>query len=273
VLWLAGLGSGLAVVGALALWPLRGISLLQLRTPDPGGVLGMLYNVGFWAAWAALFGAVAALVVRFRRSRGAERQQIKWLVYAVLVVVVCFPLPALFETMIGSELAADVVYALIVAPIPVAVGVAILKYRLYDIDRLINRTLVYGLLTALLGAVYAVGVFGLGRLLNPVTGESALAVAASTLAVAALFQPARRRIQQAVDRRFNRRRYDAARTVEAFTARLRDEVDLDTLAGELLAMANQTMQPTVVSLWLRPSVSVAQHQVDAARRLAIHSRP
>jgi hypothetical protein len=137
--------------------------------------------------------------------------------------------------------------------LPVAAGIAVLRYRLYEIDRLINRTLVYGLLTVLLGAVYVVGVFGFGRLLNPVTGESALAVAAATLAVAALFQPARRRVQAVVDRRFNRRRYDAARTVEAFSLRLRDQVELDTLSAELLTVVDQTMQPTALSLWLSPS--------------------
>jgi hypothetical protein len=139
--------------------------------------------------------------------------------------------------------------------IPIAIGLAVLRYRLYDIDRIINRTLVYGLLTVLLGAVYTGSVFGLRQLLNPATGESALAVAASTLAVAALFQPARRRVQAVVDRRFNRRRYDAVKTVEAFSARLRDQIDLDTLSTELLAVVDQTTEPTQVSLWLQPSAS------------------
>jgi hypothetical protein len=259
VLWLAGTGAGLAVVGALALWPLRGISLLQLGTPDPAGALGMLYNLGFWTAMAALFGAVVALVVRFRRSRGAERQQIKWLVYAVVVIVLSFPLPAVFGSMIGSELAADVVYALLVAPIPIAVGVAILRYRLYDIDRLINRTLVYGLLTALLAGVYAAVVLVLGQLFGGVGGGApSWVVAGATLAVAALFQPARRRIQAIVDRRFNRRKYDATKTVEAFSVRLRDEVDLDALTAELLVVVDQTIQPTRASLWLRPSAPVSR---------------
>ena len=135
--------------------------------------------------------------------------------------------------------------------IPVSVAVAVFRYRLYDIDRLINRTLVYGLLTALLVGVYAGLVFVFGRLLDPATGDSALAVAASTLTVAALFQPARRRLQALVDRRFNRARYDAARTVERFSGRLRDHVDLDTLAAELLAVVDQTVQPATASLWLR----------------------
>ena len=137
--------------------------------------------------------------------------------------------------------------------VPVGAAVAILRYRLYDIDRIISRTVAYGMLTALLGLVYVAGVFVFGRLLNPDGGSSSLAVAASTLAVAALFQPARRRVQDAVDRRFNRARYDAARTVETFSARLRDEIDLDTLSAELLAVVNQTMQPTRVSMWLRLS--------------------
>src|SRR4029453_13332190 len=132
-------------------------------------------------------------------------------------------------------------------------GIAILRYRLYDIDRLINRTLVYGLLTAVLGLVYAGAVLMLGQLFGGVTQDPpSWAVAGATLAVAALFQPARRRIQQVVDRRFNRRRHDVAKTIEAFSTRLRDEIDLDTLAGELLAVVDQTMEPTSASLWLRP---------------------
>jgi hypothetical protein len=136
----------------------------------------------------------------------------------------------------------------------VAVGIAVVRYRLYEIDRLINRTLVYGLLTALLAGVYAGTVLVLGQVFGGVTRDPpSWVVAAATLAVAALFQPARRRIQAAVDRRFNRRKYNAAKTVEAFSVRLRDEVDLDTLSAELLAVVDQTMQPTTASLWLRPS--------------------
>jgi hypothetical protein len=139
--------------------------------------------------------------------------------------------------------------ALGVALLPLATGAAILQYRLFDLDRIISRTLAYGLLTVLLGLGYAAVVLGLGRLLGR---DSSLAVAAATLAVAALFQPLRRRVQAAVDRRFNRRRYDAARIIEAFAARLRDQVDLDALHGELLAVVDQTMQPTRASFWLRP---------------------
>jgi hypothetical protein len=137
---------------------------------------------------------------------------------------------------------------------PAAIGMAILRYHLYEIDRLINRTLVYGLLTAVLGAVYASVVLALGQVFGGVGRDPpSWAVAAATLTVAALFQPVRRRIQAAVDRRFNRRRHDVAKTIEAFSTRLRDEIDLDTLAGELLAVVDQTMEPTSTSLWLRPS--------------------
>ena len=153
-----------------------------------------------------------------------------------------------------------------VTGLPVTAGLAILKYRLYEIDRIINRTLVYGLLTALLAAVYAGLVLTLGQLSGGIgTEPPTWAVAGATLAVAALFQPARRRIQQAVDRRFNRHRYDAGKTVEAFSIRLRDQIDLGTLSTELLAVVDQTMEPTRVSLWLRPA---AQASSGTARREA-----
>jgi hypothetical protein len=142
---------------------------------------------------------------------------------------------------------------LCVALLPLATGAAILRYRLYDLDRIISRTLTYGLLTVLLAGGYALVVLGLGQLLGR---DSSLVVAAATLAVAALFQPARRRIQAIVDRRFNRRRYNAAKTVEAFSARLRAEIDLKALSAELLAVAHQTMQPTTAALWLRSSAQV-----------------
>jgi uncharacterized membrane protein YhiD involved in acid resistance len=135
------------------------------------------------------------------------------------------------------------------AVLPLAIGAAILRYRLYDLDRIVSRTLAYGLLTVLLASAYAGVVLGLGRLLPQ---GSSLVAAAATLAVAAVFQPARRRVQQAVDRRFNRRRYDAARTIAAFSDRLRQQVDLDTLTAELLAVVEETVQPTRASLWLRP---------------------
>jgi hypothetical protein len=196
--------------------------------------------------------AAGSLVLRFRRSRGEERQQLKWFTYAVALL----PLFVLADFLPGSG--GSLLSAVPLVLLPVAVGAAILRYRLYDIDRLINRTLVYGLLTAILGGVYAATVLVLGQLFGGIGAEPpSWAVAGATLSVAALFRPARRRIQAVVDRRFNRRRYDAARTVEAFTARLRDEVDLDTLSAELLTVVDQTMQPTTASLWLQSSVQAS----------------
>ena len=205
------------------------------------GPLGAVLNGLLLLVLAA---AIVSLVVRFRRSHGVERQQLKWFTYAGALVL----LAPLSNALIGN-----VSYVLVLA-LPVAVGVAVLRYRLYDIDRLINRTVVYGLLTALLAGVYAGVVLVLGQLFGGIGGQPpSWVVAGATLAVAAMFQPARRRIQAVVDRRFNRRKYDAARTVEAFSVRLRDEVDLDALSAELLAVVDQTIQPTRASLWLRPS--------------------
>jgi hypothetical protein len=203
---------------------------------------------------AVLIAAVASLIVRFRRSKGEERAQLKWFVFAALLVVLWSLVP---NSLVGSPVR-DIVQVITVLGLPVATAVAIFRYRLYDIDRLINRTLVYALLTALLGGVYGGAVLVLGQVFGGVSSNPPTwAVAGATLVAAALFQPARRRIQVAVDRRFNRRKYDAARTVEAFSARLRDEVDLDTLSVELLAVVDQTMQPTQSSLWLRPSAQLS----------------
>jgi hypothetical protein len=191
--------------------------------------------------------ALVSLVVRFRRARGVERQQLKWLVYG-------WGLSAAANTLVPVSWAAGILPWLVNWAVAIAIAIAILRYRLYDIDRLINRTLVYGALTALLGVIYAGIVLTLGQLFGGL-GEDppSWAVAGATLAVAALFQPARRRIQRGVDRRFNRRKYDTVKTIEAYSARLRDQVDLDTLSAELLAVVDQTMQPTAASLWLRPS--------------------
>jgi hypothetical protein len=191
--------------------------------------------------------ALASLVVRFRRARGVERQQLKWLAYG-------WGLSAAANTLVPVSWAAGILPWLVNWAVAIAIAVAVLRYRLYEIDRLINRTLVYGLLTALLGAVYAGAVLVLGQLFGGLGDDPpSWAIAGATLAVAALFQPARRRIQREVDRRFNRRKYDTVKTIEAYSARLRDQVDLDTLSAELLAVVDQTMQPTAASLWLRPS--------------------
>jgi hypothetical protein len=196
---------------------------------------------------------LASLVVRFRRARGDERQQLKWLLYGVILLVLLIPTVGRVVERIPSPFVGPVFAAVMFSIVPVAIGLAVLKYRLYDIDRIISRTLAYALLTALLAGLYGVVVLVLGQLFGDVSAHPPnWAVAAATLGVAALFQPARRRIQALVDRRFNRHKYDVARTVEAFSARLRNEVDLDTLSAELLTVIDQTMQPTRVSMWLRP---------------------
>ena len=189
-----------------------------------------------------------SLVVRFRRARGVERQQLRWVASAAVVAAAGIPL-AMVGIWIDSAAVVGVAVLGSAAVLFLAITAAILRYRLYDLDRVISRTLAYGLLTLLLGGGYAVVVLGLGQLLGQ---DSSLVVAGATLAVAALFQPARRRIQDLVDRRFNRRRHDAAQTMEAFGTHLRDELDLDTLRAELLVVVEETMQPTQASLWLRP---------------------
>jgi hypothetical protein len=214
-----------------------------------GGALRLANQLALVASLLAVLGGAASLVTRFRRARGTERQQLRWLVLAAaltgLSMLATGVLIAVGQVELGAW--ASVVGA---AFLPLATGAAILRYRLYDLDRIISRTLAYGLLTILLGLGYAAVVLGLGRLLPQ---GSSLVVAAATLALAAVFQPARRRVQAVVDRRFNRRRHDTARTIGAFNDRLRQHVDLDDLTVELLAVVEETMQPTRASLWLRPA--------------------
>jgi len=188
--------------------------------------------------------AGVSLLLRLKRSRGVERQQLKWFVNGVAFVMFAFPL--------GIAVVGDGRFSVLLLPlIPITAGVAIFKYRLYDIDVVINRALVYGALTATLAGTYLCSVLILQLVLSGLTANNGLAVAGSTLAVAALFQPGRHRIQAAVDRRFYRRKYDAARTLERFGANLREGVDLDALGSELRGVVAQTMQPAHVSLWMR----------------------
>jgi hypothetical protein len=271
VAWLYAL-LGVVGIGALALLPGR----------QPGGFdeLGPIPNPIGWDAAGELLRAVNAtaqvlapalavvaaisMFVRLRRAGGVQRQQLKLLAYAAVVLAgfLLFIYLYLWGAIGSVPVVVDaIISGLSLAVVPVAIGVAILRYRLYDIDRLINRTLVYGLLTILLGLGYAAVVLVLGQVAG--RDRSNLAVAAATLIVAAMFQPARRRLQDAVDRRFNRRRYDAAKAVEAFSTRLREELDLDTLSAELLAVVNQTTEPTEASLRLRPAVAAAGKLTDA----------
>ena len=197
----------------------------------------------------ALVVAAGSLVGRFRRARGVERQQLRWLAWGAALAAVALVVAIVELALDGDTVLFQAAIGVCLALLPLATGAAILRYRLYDLDRIVSRTLAYGLLTLLLGGGYAAVVLGLGQMLGR---ESSLVVAAATLAAAALFQPARRRIQAGVDRRFNRRRHDAAQKITAFGDHLREQVDLETLTAELLAVVDQTMQPTQVSLWLRP---------------------
>lgn len=217
----------------------------------PSGIYEVLSRVYGAAFVVGLVGSVASVALRLRRGRGEERQQVKWFVYAASVMAVSglgslwFPSPA-SEILWTATL-------LSFGAVPIAVGIAVLRYRLYDIDILINRTLVYGSLTVLLGVTYYGSVVVLQGILRAITGqESPLAVVASTLAIAALFSLLSRRVQAFVDRRFYRRKYDASKTLETFSARLRDETDLDALSDDLVGVVWETMQPAHVSLWLRP---------------------
>jgi heme/copper-type cytochrome/quinol oxidase subunit 3 len=218
-----------------------------------GDVLDLMSSAGAALATLALLLSLISMILRFLRSRGDERQQLKWIAYAGGVMVAAF---LVAEVIPGEGLIADLLWAtgfIALVGLPVAAGVAILKYRLYDIDIVINRTLVYAVLTATLASVYFGGVVSLQSVFRAFTGqESQLAVVASTLAIAALFQPLRRRIQDFIDRRFYRRKYDAEKTLAAFSARLRDEVDLDALCSDLVGVVEDTMLPEHVSLWLRP---------------------
>jgi hypothetical protein len=251
LVWVA-LAACLAVFVGTAFAPGR---LEEYPIQNPLGVEGALKvpvqvigGLGFALMLVGMLAAAASLVIRFRRSRGDERQQLKWVTAAAALFLVIFVFPT--DKIAGDDVGfASLLLGLLV--IAAAVAIAVLRYRLYDIDVVINRTLVYGALTATLAAAYLGSVLLLQLLLRPLTADSNLAIAGSTLAVAALFRPARARIQGAVDRRFYRRKYDAARTLERFGTRLRDEVALDNMSGELRAVVVETMQPAHVSLWLR----------------------
>jgi hypothetical protein len=261
VAWSAGIGLAVLVPGiAFVPGPMTdigvtnpfGIRALEDLLEVAAGAGGVLFAV-------SAFCSMASLVFRFRAAGAEQRQQLKWLSYAVAVVAIAAASSIVLETAgAGDENLINLSNLLVtssLAAIPVTIGIAVLKYRLYDIDRIINRTLLYSAVTAFLAAVY----YGVVVFLQGVAGDrfadSSFAVAGSTLAVAALFRPARTRLQDVIDRRFNRRRYDVQQTVEGFGARLRDEIDLRTLEGDLLAVVSETMQPAHASLWLRPNQS------------------
>jgi hypothetical protein len=238
---------------------------------NPIGVLGkdtVERLVGVWIAGLLVLvvTCAVALFVRYRRANATEREQIKWLLYACALFLVVYVVG--FASGLGGTASVGgyiwgVFFGLSVITLPAAIGIAILKYRLYDIDLVINRTLVYGPLTATLIALYFGGIVLMQRFFDLLTGQqSTLAVVASTLLIAALFNPLRRRIQSFIDRHFYRRKYDARKILDAFSAKLRDETDLDALNDQLVGVVRETMQPAHVSLWLRPETTPKGEQTD-----------
>jgi hypothetical protein len=246
--WLTGVG----VVLATSVFAFRpGPLLLSVFVENPlgiGAAQGTVITIGLLGiviVLGALVLSIASLVVRYGRARVGERQQIKWIAYVAGIHAVAF---VIFVLLLQS---APALVALAASAIPIATGIAILRHRLYDIDVLIHRTVVYGATSAAIAVTFFAGILALQALLRPLTSGSELAIAASTLVSFALFQPIRRRVQDEVNRRFDRSRYDAARTLDAFADQLRDEVDLDALRDDLLGAVRQTMAPAHTSLWLR----------------------
>ena len=252
--WMAAIGIALmfaAVLfgpGAFEGLPIENPIVLEETSP-----ILRVFEGGFYLTLVSILASVASLIVRYRRALAEEKQQLKWVVFGVVVLAIGLAGTVVWDMVNGStELSDDtgnLVTGLSITVVPISIGMAILRYRLYDIDRIISRTVSYGAVTALLAGTYAGLVFVLGDLL-PSQGSS-LTVAASTLAVAGLFNPLRRRVQAFVDRRFNRSRYDLSRTIDAFSQRLRTEVDLDQLGRDLQVVAAESMHPKSMSLWLR----------------------
>lgn len=254
VSWLAAISLIMMLLGIL-LGPsaFEGLPIdnpLAMESSHP--LLLLFEGGGFYLLFMTMLGSVASLVVRYRSAVGEERLQLKWVAFGVVILGVGVATSVLWELVNGvAELSDDtenLVIAVSLTMIPISIGVAILRYRLYEIDRIISRTVSYGAVVALIAAVFFGSVTLLGSLLPD---DSPLSVAASTLSVAALFNPLRRRVQRFVDKLFNRSRYDAGRTIDAFSARLRSEVDLDQLARDLQGVAAETMQPASLALWLR----------------------
>jgi hypothetical protein len=267
--WVAWLTVAVTLIGmissAFSSGPLDGLGPIR----NPLGMEGFsgVYDVVRSIMFPLLFLAVASsLFARLHRAVGVERQQLKWLAYAaatLTVGIILIIIPGAIDTPPWFEWAGVAFFVAAGAGIPISMGIAILRYRLYDIDVVINRTLVYGSLTAMLALVYFGGVTATQAIFETLTGQeqqSQLAIVASTLVIAALFNPLRRRIQGFIDRRFYRRKYDAAKILEAFSAKLRDETDLDALNDELVGVVRETIQPAHVSVWLHPDSDLRDKQ-------------
>ena len=279
--------------GALILLLSLTQGLLPGPLPDFGGVhnpfglegqpwVAQATNAIFVPFLLCILASAVSLILRYRRSGGEVRQQIKWIAFAasfvgllfvsamVTSVILFFFAPQTWErTADTPPLLLELLFYVMLssfAGVPIAVGIAVLKYRLYNIDLLINRTLVYAVLTVTLAAVYFGGVATVQAVFRALTGQEQqpqLAVVASTLVIAALFNPLRGRIQFFIDRRFYRRKYDARKTLEAFSARLRDETDLEALSGELVGVVRETMQPAHLSMWLRPEAAAKEKDASS----------
>src|SRR5215203_265539 len=258
-----------AVSDAFSSGPVEGLGPIR----NPLGIEGFsntYKSIPFtMVALVLVVAAALSVFVRLHRATGIERQQIKWFAYATAAAVIGLVLaeiiPDVIEVPLWFERIGNAIFLLLIPAIPISMGIAILRYRLYDIDIIINRTLVYGTLTATLLAVYFGGVATIQAVFRFLTGQEQqpqLAVVVSTLAIAALFNPVRRRIQSFIDRRFYRSKYDARKTLEAFSLRLRDETDLEALSGDLEGVVRETMQPAHVSLWLRPETSSKVEKAD-----------
>ncbi len=247
----AGVASG--TVGlALGFWNRATLPRQEgLVPPGASGIVAGMALAGVLLLVAGLALGSAAVIVRFRQARGLERQQLKWLALAAGIVAVAFVLYLVLVSQVSNQTVGATLVAIALLGIPVAVGIAIVRHQLFDIDHLINRALVYAALTMVLAAIYAGSVLGLQALLTSIVHTTELAVAGSTLLVAALFRPIRRRLQAAVDRRFYRSRYDAERVVDAFAGRLRDEVELDTVVDDLRGSVSDAMHPVFVRVWIR----------------------
>ena len=252
VVWLAALDAAAGVIGlAFAGGPLNNAPFIDNPYPLLGDFGGTLFFTSFAALAFVAAASAASLLVRYRRATGVERQQLKWLAFEAGLIAITVAITVFTQAYAPDFKPAQVLFIVVIALMPVAIGIAVLRYRLYDIDVLINRALVYGATTAGIAVAFFVGIVVFQTILRPLTSGSEIAVAVSTLASVALAQPLRARMQGVVDRRFYRSRYDAARTLDAFSDQLRDEVDLDAVRADLVDAVRDAVQPAHASVWLR----------------------